>query len=219
LKGRIAAPLALVALIVATEVSAQAPHPAASKSMRLKYTVAPIGNEARYRVREQLAGRDLPNDAIGTTKEITGRVVFGADGHVLKDSSRIVVGLSTLQSDQKRRDNYLRTHTLETEKFPQVELVPVQFDGLAGPLSPGESKSFSMIGDLTVRGVTHPTTWQVTARTQGNDIVGTASTMFTFKDFAIDQPKVSVVLGVADTIKLEYDFHFTPIAAADVVVK
>jgi len=181
--------------------------------------VAPIGNEARYRVREQLAGRDLANDAIGVTREITGRVTFGADGKVIKDSSKIVVGLSTLQSDQKRRDKYLQTHTLETEKFPEVELVPVQFDGLAGPLSPGESKSFSMVGDLTVRGVTHPTTWQVTARTQGNDIVGSASTMFTFKDFAIDQPKVSVVLGVADTIKLEYDFHFTPAAVADVVVK
>jgi hypothetical protein len=31
------------------------------------YVVAPQGNEARYRVREQLVGLDLPNDAIGFT--------------------------------------------------------------------------------------------------------------------------------------------------------
>ena len=212
MKGRIAAPLAiatLVALTAATEVFAQGPKAAAPKSTRLRYTVAPVGNEARYRVREQLAGKDLPNDAIGVTKQITGQLLFGTDGKLLKDSSRIVVGLAALQSDQKRRDNYLRTHTLETEKVPQVELVPVVFEGLGGPLAPGEQKSFSVVGDLTVRGVTHPTTWQVTAHTQGPDVVGTATTVFTFKDFALDQPKVSVVLGVADTIKLEYDFHFT----------
>jgi len=29
--------------------------------------LAPAGNEARYRVREQLAGVDLPNDAVGVT--------------------------------------------------------------------------------------------------------------------------------------------------------
>jgi hypothetical protein len=35
---------------------------------------------------------------------------------------------------------------------------------------------------------------------------GKALTAFTFKDFEIDQPKVPVVLSVADTIKLELDF-------------
>jgi polyisoprenoid-binding protein YceI len=86
----------------------------------------------------------------------------------------------------------------------------VTFDGLAEPIAAGQQKNFSLVGDLTVRGVTHPTTWHVTAHTQGNDIVGTAVTTFTFKDFGMDQPRVPVVLSVADTIKLEYDFHFAP---------
>jgi len=33
-------------------------------------------------------------------------------------------------------------------------------------------------------------------------------TAFTFKDFELVQPRVPVVLSVADTIKLEYDFRF-----------
>jgi hypothetical protein len=49
----------------------------------------------------------------------------------------------------------------------------------------------------------------VTARAEGQDVAGTATTAFTFKDVALDQPKVPVVLSVADTIKLEYDFRFT----------
>jgi len=36
---------------------------------------------------------------------------------------------------------------------------------------------------------------------------GTAWTEFTFADFNIDQPRVSIVLSVADTIRLEYDFR------------
>jgi polyisoprenoid-binding protein YceI len=172
--------------------------------------VAPTGNEARYRVREQLAGFDLPNDAIGATKDIAGRIVVDPSGKVLKDSSKIVVTLTELKSDKTRRDNFLKTRTLETQKFPQVELVPVTFEGLAEPIPAGQSRTFSLVGDLTVRGVTRPTTWHVTARADGKDIVGTASTSFTFKDFNLDQPRVPVVLSVADTIKLEYDFHFAP---------
>jgi hypothetical protein len=66
------------------------------------------------------------------------------------------------------------------------------------------------VGDLTVHGATHPTEWSVVAHADGMDIVGMATTAFTFKDMGLEQPKVPVVLSVADTIKLEYDFRFTP---------
>src|SRR4029078_4090213 len=103
----------------------------------LRYVVAPTGNEARYRVREQLAGFDLPKDAIGATKQITGRILIGADGKVIKDSSKVTVELSELKSDQTRRDNFLRRSTLETSKYPKAELVPVALEGLLTPIQPG----------------------------------------------------------------------------------
>jgi polyisoprenoid-binding protein YceI len=136
--------------------------------------------------------------------------VIGADGKVVKDSSKVTIQLSDLKSDQGRRDNYLRRSTLETEKFPNAELVPVALEGLLMPIEPGSSQTFIVRGDLTVHGVTRPTTWQVTARGEGKDVVGTAATAFTFKDFALEQPRVPVVLSVADTIRLEYDFRFVP---------
>ena len=181
-----------------------------AKSTHIRYVVAPTGNEARYRVREQLAGFDLPNDAVGVTKDVTGRLVVEPDGKVVKDSSKIVVLLTNLKSDKSRRDGFLQRRTLETEKYPQVEFVPSIFQGLASQIPAGTSKTFSLVGDLTVHGNTRPTTWQVTARSEGKDVVGTATTAFTFKDFDLDQPKVPVVLSVADTIKLEYDFRFVP---------
>ena len=199
--------LAPLAIASATSAAAQTKT---SATPGQRYVVAVTGNEARYRVREQLAGFDLPKDAVGTTKAITGSIVIGPDGRVVKDGSKLTIDLSTLKSDQSRRDNFLRRSTLETSKYPQAALVPVALEGLLFPIQPGSSQTFSVRGDLTVHGVTRPTTWQVTARGEGSDVVGSASTAFTFKDFGLEQPRVPVVLSVADTIRLEYDFRFVP---------
>ena len=204
-------PIALASLATLTvAASALAGAPATRQPARLRYVVAPTGNEARYRVREQLVGKDLPNDAIGVTSGITGRLIVEPSGRVLRDSSRIVVNVATLKSDQTRRDGFLRRRTLQSDSFPTVTLVPSTFQGLSSAIPAGASRSFALTGDLTVHGVTRPTTWQVTARADGPAVVGTATTAFTFKDFALDQPRVPVLLSVADTIKLEYDFRFVP---------
>jgi len=112
------------------------------------------------------------------------------------------------KSDKARRDGFLQRSTLETSKYPQVELVPVSLDGIDATLPSSGSKTFALVGALTVHGVTRPTTWRVTARADGKDVVGTAVTAFTFKDFELVQPRVPAVLSVADTIKVEYDFRF-----------
>ena len=175
----------------------------------IRFTIGATGNEARYRVREQLMGKDLPNDAVGATNAITGTILAYPDGRIVKDSSKIVIDVRTLKSDQSRRDGFLQHRTLETEKYPTVELVPTEIRGFSGKLPASGDVTFQLLGDLTVHGVTHPTVWNVKAHQEGQDFVGNATTAFTFKDINLDQPKVPVVLSVADTIKLEYDFKVT----------
>ena len=70
----------------------------------VKYLVAADGNEARFRVRERLAGKDLDNDAVGVTKAVTGSIMFDDAGKVVRDSSRFTVDLTTLATDNARRD-------------------------------------------------------------------------------------------------------------------
>ena len=68
----------------ATTASAKTPAsaeavPAQAKSSTvagLRFVVAPMGNEVRYRIREQLVRVDLPSDAIGKTADITGGIVL-----------------------------------------------------------------------------------------------------------------------------------------------
>jgi polyisoprenoid-binding protein YceI len=172
----------------------------------VRLQVAASGNEARYRVREQLAGFDLPNDAVGRSSAVTGGLVLDSVGRVVPADSRITVDVSGITSDRDRRDGYVRRRILQTDSFPDVILRPTALSGLPWPLPSSGSRAFTLTGDLTVKGVTRPTTWQVTAAFQGDTVTGLAATAFTFADFGLAQPRVPVVLSVGDTIRLEYDF-------------
>ena len=176
----------------------------------LQLVVTPAGNEVRYRIREQLVGVDLPNDAVGATSDVTGGITFDASGRVVPSASRFQVNVGTLKSDKDRRDGYVRGRILQTSEHPTVELVPTTIEGLTLPIPTSGTKTFKVLGDLTVRGVTRPTTWQVNATFNGSTVTGSAATTFTFAEFGMTQPRVPVVLSVADTIKLEYDFSLAP---------
>lgn len=197
---------AMIAIPVLAVPAARArPHAERAPAV-LRYTVAPDGNEARYRVREQLMHHDLPNDAVGKTDAITGGVTIAANGAVDTAASRITIDVSSLRSDRERRDGYVAHRTLETAQYPTVEFVPTSLSGATLPLSSTE-QSFDVAGNLTVHGVTKPTTWHVTAKSSGGDVTGTGWTKFTFADVQLAQPRVPILLSVADTIRLEYDFH------------
>lgn len=172
--------------------------------------VAPEGNEVRYRIREQLVGVDLPNDAVGATASVSGGITLDAAGKVVPSASRFVVDVATLKSDKDRRDGYVRGRILQATDFPTVALAPTALQGVTLPLPTSGSRTFQLVGDLTVRGVTKPTTWNVDVKFDGGRVTGTAATSFTFEQFGLTQPRVPVVLSVADTIKLEYDFSLVP---------
>jgi polyisoprenoid-binding protein YceI len=181
-----------------------------------RLVLAAEGNEARYRVREQLAGVDFPNDAVGMTRAITGGIVLDERGGVVPAESRIVVDITALRSDKERRDRFIQRRTLQTDSFPTVVLVPTALNGLRHPLPSSGPLAFELVGDLTVHGVTRPTTWQVNAVAQNGGWSGTATTTFAFPDFGLTKPRVAVVLTVADSIRLEYDFHLVPDSAGGV---
>ncbi len=174
---------------------------------RVRFVVAPDGNEAKYIVREQLANRDLPNDAIGRTAAITGALLLDAGGNIVKDSSHFEVDLTTLQSDQQRRDRFIQRNTLETAQYPNALFVPASFRNLPAPLPASGEASGQLLGDLTVHGVTRPATWNVSVHAAADGYTGTAITSFVFGDFNMTQPRLALLLSVKDTIRLEYDFH------------
>ena len=173
----------------------------------LRLVLTPVGSAARYRVREQLMGHDLPNDAVGETKSLTGAIAFDADGKVIRDESKFTLDAGTFVSDQNRRDGYVRNRLLESEDYPTITFVPTEIRGVKLPMPKSGSAQIQMLGDLTVRSVTRPTTWNGTVQFNNAGVTGSASTVFTFEDIQLEQPRVPVLLSVADSIKLEIDFN------------
>lgn len=196
----------LTALVLPTAV----PTPIVTHKIvaETRLVLAASGNEARYRVREQLAGVDFPNDAVGVTSAITGEIVLDDAGKVIASRSKITVDLRTLKSDRERRDGFIQRRTLETETHPMAVLDVTGITGLAHPLPSSGALTFTLSGNLTVHGTSRPTTWQVTATAAPDGYRGRAKTSFTFADFALTKPRVAMVLSVEDTIALELDFHF-----------
>ena len=202
---------------------------------------------ARYRINEQLVRRNLPNDAVGETKSIKGELFIDTKNNSIHKTSTIEVDLTTLKSDSSRRDRYLKTRSLESDKYPTAKFTTEDIQGsewlktlnciyssinrlpssLAEiqlkertiiekncfnnqPIPTTGKDEFKLNGNLTIRDVTKPITWDVKATWTGTtNVTGIASTKFTFDYFNITKPSVPIVLGVADDIRLELDFEAT----------
>jgi polyisoprenoid-binding protein YceI len=189
----------------ATKTAAVQPASSATAA-GLRFVLSPTGNVARYRVRERLVGHDLPNDAVGETKALTGAIEFDSKGNVIRQSSKFVVDAGTFVSDKDRRDGFVRGRLLDAQQYPNIVLVPTGVRGVVLPLPTSGTAPIEMAGDLTVHGVTRPTLWRGSAKFQGGRVTGSAATSFTFNDIQMEQPRVPVLLSVADTIRLEIDF-------------
>jgi len=174
-----------------------------SSGNSIRLVLMPDKSQASYRVREQLANVSLPSDAVGTTHDFSGTVVINPDGTIVSSESKFVVNLATLTSDRSQRDGFIKRAVLQTSEYPTAVFVPTQATGLASPLPQSGDVAFKLIGDLTIRNVTKQVTWDVTGKIQGNELIGQATTAFTFDTFNLTQPRVPVVLSVENNIKLE----------------
>jgi polyisoprenoid-binding protein YceI len=192
---------------VRNAVAVQNSTSAASQNAALRLVLASTGNAARYRVRERLMGHDFDNDAIGETKNLTGAISFDSNGKVIRDASKFTVDAGSFVSDKDRRDGFVRGRLLEADQYPTVVLVPTAVRGVTLPLPATGTRPIEMTGDLTVRGVTRPTTWNGTVQFKDGAVSGSAVTAFTFDDIQMEQPRVPVLLSVADTIRLEITFN------------
>lgn len=184
--------------ITALPASAQ---PQAAPAARIELTA---GATATYRVREQLARLNLPNDAVGVTAA-SGVLVIESDGAFGQESA-LTVDLRALKSDESRRDAWLRENTLHTDRFPIARFVPKRQRGLTLPLPAAGTVTFQLIGDMTLHGVTSELTWNVTARLSPGAAAGQATTRFPFAKFSIPVPKLLGLISVEDDIRLELDF-------------
>jgi polyisoprenoid-binding protein YceI len=161
-------------------------------------------SKATVRVREQLVGVNLPSDAVLGATGATGTFVLKDDGTFSSDS-KITFDLTTLASDQRDRDNFVKMDTLQTRQFPKAEFVPTKTSGLSLPMPASGEFTFKLTGQITIHGKTKEVTFDVVATRSGNDLTATATAAPTWKfgDFGMSAPSVPFrVVSVVDEIRV-----------------
>lgn len=137
--------------------------------------------------------------------------MLAADGTPLP-CSRFDVDLRTLTSDEARRDNFLYDNTLKTGTYPLATFVLASIEGLDGPLAEGQATELTLVGNLSVHGVTKLIAWDATVTLDGDTLAGSAGTTFRMDDFAMKGPVVGPVMWVDETIALEIDLSAARVA-------
>ena len=168
-------------------------------------------SKATVRVREQLVGVNLPSDAVLVATGATGTFVLKDDGTFSPDS-KITFDLTTLASDQRDRDNFVKMDTLQTRQFPKAEFVPTKTTGLVLPMPASGEFTFKLTGQITIHGKTKDVTFDVVATRSGNDLTATATAAPTWKfgDFGMSAPSVPFrVVSVVDEIRVVVDLVAT----------
>jgi polyisoprenoid-binding protein YceI len=168
-------------------------------------------SKATIRVREQLVGVSLPSDAVLTTTGAKGSFSLNLDG-TFASGSKITFDLSTLTSDERDRDNFIKRDTLQVSQFPTADFVPTKTTGLTLPLPTSGTFTFTLTGNMTIKGKTKEVTFDVTAKRDGSDLTATAtaSPSWKFGDFGMTAPSVPFkVLSVTDEIRAAIDIVAT----------
>ncbi len=145
-------------------------------------------SEFGYRVEEVLAG--VNTTAVGRSNEIEGLLTIEGTNATVVD---ITVLVENITSDDSRRDGQFRGRIMNADEFPTAEFritEPIDF----GQIPVGDEQvTASATGELTLRGVTNPVTFDVTAQTTDGRIGVLGSIPVVFEDYGIENPSFGAV--------------------------
>jgi polyisoprenoid-binding protein YceI len=158
-----------------------------------------------YRVQEQLASLG-GNTAVGRTPDVSGSLTIAGTNVT---AATIEANLTTLKSDDDRRDGQLSRQGLETGTYPTATFTLSSPIDLGSVPADGAKVTVTASGKLTLHGQTKDVQIPLTASLSGNTIVVAGSLEITFADFGISKPNSFAVLSIADTGTLELHIFFT----------
>jgi polyisoprenoid-binding protein YceI len=164
IKSDAPAPLTAATTAPTTPATTQAGQSASDGSIAGTYSVT-SGSQAGYRVKEVLFGQDA--EAVGRTSAVTGQITVDGTRVTAGDFS---VDLTTVQSDESRRDNQFQTRIMDTATYPTATFKLAQPIELAALPADGASVTAKALGQLTLRGTTREVMVDVSAQRSGGSI-------------------------------------------------
>ena len=124
-------------------------------------------------------------------------------------AAEFTADLTTLKSDDARRDGQLANQAIQTSPFPDATFKLTQPIDLGTIPTDESTVSVNATGELTLHGVTKTVTIPLEAKLVNNTIVVTSLFDITFADFNITKPSSAAVLSVEDKGIMEVQLFFT----------
>ena len=187
------------------------PQPASAEAVVTIYKIVPGESQLQYEVGEVFLNQDNRfNVAVGITTQISGEISGDRENPRDISFSTFTADISQFTSDSDRRDNALRNRFLESASFPEVTFNITQMDGLPESYLEGEEVSLQITGDLTVRDVTKPVTFDAVVKLDGDTLSGEATTTILMSDFGFGPISIAGILNTEDEVKVTLNFVAKP---------
>lgn len=177
----------------------------ASAGVAAVFTLDSANSQVRFQLQEDLRG--TRTTVIGVTDQVAGQLSIN-----LTDLSQTQVGIiqinaRTLATDNNMRNRAIQNEILETGAYEFITFTPSGIQGLPASAAVGQAISFTISGDLTIRDITMPATFNVEATAvSDSQISGTATATVNRADFDLRIPSVPSVANVDEQVQLFIDF-------------
>jgi polyisoprenoid-binding protein YceI len=158
----------------------------------------------RYRVKETLFGQSAT--AVGETSTVDGSFTIAG---TTVTAARFTVDMTTVESDQSRRDGQFQGRIMDTADFPTATFVLSTPIALNPVPADGVQRAYTASGKLTLHGTTKDVDITLTARRTGNVIAVQGDAPVTFSDYGIDNPSGGPA-SVGDSGLLEFVLQLRP---------
>lgn len=164
-------------------------------------------SEARFLIDEILLGN--PNTVIGATSQVSGEIIVNPAEPTQAQISPIQVNARDLTTDDDRRNGAIRRFILQSnqDEYQFIVFQPTAIEGLPDSVTIGEPFEFRVTGDLKIRDITNPVTFDMTITANSEDeLSGSGATTVLRSDYGLNIPNVPSVAGVSEEVRLEVDF-------------
>jgi polyisoprenoid-binding protein YceI len=161
------------------------------------------GSQAGYRVKEILFGQN--HEAVGRTSNVTGQITVSGS---TVNATTFTVDLTTVASDEGRRDRAFQGRIMDTASFPTATFTLSQPIELGSVPASGAQRTVQARGQLTLRGTTKPVGVQLTTRYSGSLIEVSGSIPVKFAEWNIPNPSFGPA-NTEDNGVIEFLLHFS----------
>jgi polyisoprenoid-binding protein YceI len=198
------APAAEATAETTTRPPTAAPEPTADPGVMRVYEISQDESEVRFLIDEELRG--APTLVVGVTNQVAGQLAANLQELSTTQVGVIQVNARTFVTDNDFRNNALRNRILLSDQYEFVTFTPTAVNNLPESAAVGETVTFEIVGDLTIRDVTQAVTFTVTATAVSEErLEVTATTEILRADYNLTIPQVPGVANVAENIILEFE--------------